>query len=150
MFLKSALILTLFVALALSCGGGGRRSRTPTDHCQPVCRRECYPMRICTSVGNCRVSQGCRTICTYPCRSVKKRAISNPDGSTVKLPAPRGFTYYDTDQDGEITKKEFANVLSLTAREKNVQKYFGIFDVNKDGKITRDEFYTMPAYRLDK
>ena len=78
-----------------------------------------------------------------PCRSVKKRAISSPDGS-------HGFTYFDTDQDGEITKRELANVLNLT--EENVQKYFGIFDIDEDGKITRDEFYTMaaPSYEIDQ
>ncbi len=39
---KSVFILTLFVGIALSCGGGGRRGRTPTiPRCQPICRTEC-------------------------------------------------------------------------------------------------------------
>ena len=91
----------------------------------------------------CAVSQNCRRVCRNPCRSIKKRGISSPDGS-------HGFTYYDTDQDGEITKRELANVLNLT--EENVQKYFGIFDIDEDGQITRDEFYTMtaPSYEIDQ
>jgi hypothetical protein len=147
MFLKSAFILTLFVALALSCGGGGGRGRITTSRCQPVCRRVCSPIRICDRRG-CRVSRPCRRVCTNPCISVKKRAVSDPDGSPVELPAPQRFTYYDTDQDGEISKREFANVLKLT--ETSVQKSFGIFDINKDGKITPEEFHTMPTYQFDK
>ncbi len=64
-------------------------------------------MRTCKHVAGeikCTVSRNCHKICTDRCGTIGKRAISSPDGSTVKLPAPQGFTYYDTDQDREITK----------------------------------------------
>ncbi|XP_028401613.1 EF-hand calcium-binding domain-containing protein 1-like [Dendronephthya gigantea] len=142
MVLKSLSLLMLFVVVAQSCsrrrgGGGGGGGGRPT--CTPICTIRCYPMRICSPGRGCRVERNCGRVCTYPCRSVKKRAVQTGESDvTILLPDFHKFSDYDSDQNGEISKSEFSSVLNVT--EKDAQEAFEFLDINKDGKITPDEF----------
>ena len=98
---------------------------------------------MCTEAGECAILLTCRRNCALVPNSCKrKRSITGPDGrGMIDLPTPHGFEYYDADQDGLITLKEFARILKATQQE--VERYFNVLDAYRNGKVTRDEFSRM-------
>ena len=78
----------------------------------------------------------------------RKRSITDQDGpGMIDSPIPHGFEYYDADQDGLITLKEFARILKATQQE--VERYFNVLDADRDWKVTRNEFSRMPVQEFN-
>ena len=139
MALKSAFTLLLLVAV-MSNG---------VIPCKISCKIECYRLLMCTEAGECAVLLTCRRSCALVPNSCKrKRSITDQDGrGIIDLPTPHGFEYYDADQDGLITLKEFARILKAT--QQDVQRCFDVLDADRDGQVTRNEFNRMPVQEFN-
>ena len=70
--------------------------------------------------------------CYYTCSS-GKRSLEPP----VQMGFPCNFNEYDTNGDGEISKDELKNTLSLS--EEDAGKLFETLDKNEDGSVSCEE-----------